>query len=99
MVSPDDRAMNVRLGIDTRAGRLLTVRDLCVEMSIHRSTLYRILRSDASFPAPIYVAPGSPRWRREEYHGWLNSRRPTEILGVRPELLGGRKGPPRRRAT
>lgn len=88
--------MQDRQGNDTGGRRLLTVRDLCGEMSIHRSTLYRIFRSDSSFPDPIYVAPGSPRWRRDEYHEWLNTRRPRVVLGVRPELLGGRKGLDRR---
>ncbi len=83
--------------MEQRAGNgLLTVRDLCEEMSIHRSTLYRISRSDSSFPDPIYVAPSSPRWRRDEYDQWLNSRRPRVVLGVRPELLGGRRRPDRR---
>lgn len=84
--------MQDRQGNDMGGRRLLTVKDLCEEMSIHRSTLYRILRSDASFPDPIYVASGSPRWRRHEYEQWLTSRRPRVTLGVRPELLGGRKG-------
>jgi predicted DNA-binding transcriptional regulator AlpA len=98
-VDPDDGEMQRPRDLEETTDRLLTPSDLCEELSISRATLYRILGRDAAFPDPIYLSPRLPRWRRTDLDRWLNARRRnTELLHIRPELLGGpkRRGPARR---
>ena len=57
----------------TRETKLLTVQAVCERLAISRPHLYR-LRDRAGFPAPIYVASRSPRWRDHEIEAWIASQ-------------------------
>lgn len=37
---------------------------------VHRSTPWRWLRSDPSFPKPVSLSPGCTRWRLQDLVAW-----------------------------
>ncbi|QYZ68889.1 helix-turn-helix transcriptional regulator [Neotabrizicola shimadae] len=41
---------------------------------VHRSTPWRWLRSDPSFPKPVSLSPGCTRWRLEDLEVWEQGR-------------------------
>ena len=51
---------------------LLTVNQVATRLSVTRVTVYRLRDRDPEFPAPIYIAPRSPRWRSEELTAWID---------------------------
>ncbi len=83
--------MRIQAETELPVGQLLTVSDVCRELSISKATLYRIRGKDDSVPDPIYITPRTPRWSRDALDHWLDTRRPQVELHVRPGLLGGRK--------
>ena len=54
--------------------QLLTAREAAARLTISRPTLYVKLKNDPTFPRPLYVAKGAPRWRVDEIDAWLNQR-------------------------
>jgi predicted DNA-binding transcriptional regulator AlpA len=60
-----------QLSPKSRALRVRDVRDL---LSVSRTTLYEIRRTDPTFPLPVQVAPGTFRFLEHEVLAWLQSR-------------------------
>lgn len=44
---------------------------MCAKLSISRPTLYRILRSDESFPRPIALTVGISAFSELEINNWI----------------------------
>lgn len=53
---------------------LIKVTDVARKLNVNRATVYKILARDPNFPAPIHVAPRTPRWRPDEIESWLAHR-------------------------
>lgn len=41
---------------------------------VHRSTLWRWIKSDARFPAPVLLSPGCTRWKLSDLEAWEAER-------------------------
>lgn len=41
---------------------------------VHRSTPWRWLRADTSFPKPVSLSPGCTRWRLEDLVAWEHGK-------------------------
>jgi prophage regulatory protein len=54
--------------------RLLRSRDVCERLAISRTTLWRLLRTDPSFPRPIRLLSKGDRYDADEINAWLASR-------------------------
>jgi predicted DNA-binding transcriptional regulator AlpA len=81
---------------------LTTITNTAERLAVHRSTVWRLISTDPSFPPVVYVRPRCPRIRVADLDRWLAGRTAGPVLGdeVSPELLGGhRRGPQRRRAA
>ena len=46
-------------------------------LGMARSTVYKLMSTDPTFPAPIRMLPRSPRWRAADIDAWVESRRPA----------------------
>lgn len=44
---------------------------------VHRSTLYRWLRDDPTFPRPVMLSGGCVRWRIAELEAWEKAKAKT----------------------
>ncbi len=53
---------------------LLTRGEVQERLSISRTSIYRLLESDASFPKPIRIAGRTLRWRESAIAAWIDSR-------------------------
>ena len=50
---------------------LLNIAAVRALLMVSRSSLYRLLDADPTFPRPLYVlGPQSPRWIRSEIESW-----------------------------
>lgn len=54
--------------------RLMRSRDVCERLSISRTTLWRLLRSDPSFPRPVKVLSKGDRYDADLIDSWIASR-------------------------
>ena len=54
--------------------KLLKFQEVGARLRLTRQTVYRLLASDPSFPKPIYLAPGVPRFAADDIEAWLASR-------------------------
>jgi predicted DNA-binding transcriptional regulator AlpA len=41
---------------------------------VHRTTPWRWLKSDPTFPKPIALSPGCTRWKLSDIEAWENAR-------------------------
>lgn len=48
----------------------LTDLQLAARYSVHRSTIWRWISSDARFPPPINLSPGCTRWKLSQIEEW-----------------------------
>lgn len=77
-----------------------TVDEAAERLRVHRSTIYKLMNDDPTFPSPHYVRRRCPRFRVSDLDRWMNVkavRRDTDY--VSPDLYEGKaRGPrPRRR--
>lgn len=54
---------------------ILRFNQLCAMLSIHRSTAYRLLAADPTFPRPIALSARTVGFLRSEVDAWLEQRR------------------------
>ena len=54
--------------------RLLTRREVQDRLSVSRTTIYRLIENDASFPRPLKIGGSTLRWREEAVTAWIDSR-------------------------
>ena len=54
--------------------RLLTRAEVQKRLSISRTSIYRLLESDASFPRPLQISGRTLRWREAAITAWIDSR-------------------------
>ncbi len=48
-------------------------------LGIHINTLYRIAKTDPTFPRPYEIAPRTFRWSEERVADWLEVRRGRDV--------------------
>ena len=48
----------------------LTLVKLAERFGVHRTTPWRWLKSDTSFPKPVKFSAGSTRWKLSEIEAW-----------------------------
>lgn len=48
----------------------LTDRQVAARYAVHHVTIWRWLKTDASFPKPIKLSPGCTRWKESEIDTW-----------------------------
>ena len=53
---------------------MMTVEEVAREISVSRTTIYKLRERDPSFPEPLYVTPKAVRWRRSDILAWLESK-------------------------
>ena len=61
--------------INGRLDRLLTCKQVAAETGISRSTIYRLLEKDKSFPKPIPIGPRGKRWLESDIAAWIVERK------------------------
>lgn len=49
---------------------LLKIRDVARKTSLHRATIYRLIKRD-EFPRPLKLSPGRVGWREDEISDWI----------------------------
>ena len=54
--------------------RLLTRREVQDRLAVSRTSIYRLLESDKSFPRPIRLAGTTLRWRENAVQSWIDSK-------------------------
>lgn len=54
--------------------RVLDVKGVASKIGLSRSQIYRILKSDPSFPKPIRLSPRRIGWRENEVDSWIDDR-------------------------
>lgn len=53
---------------------LIRVTELATMLSVSRSTIWRWVKDNSTFPNPIKVSDKVTAWRRNEIQDWLQSR-------------------------
>lgn len=53
----------------------LNVEDIAVMVSVHKKTMERIIREDATFPKAITLGERIRRWPAEDVEAWLKNKR------------------------
>lgn len=48
---------------------------LAARLSVSRQTIWRLVKSDPTFPKPIRLTPGCTRWLLSEVQTWEASKR------------------------
>lgn len=46
---------------------------LAKRYGVHRSTIWRWIKTDVRFPAPINFSPGCTRWKLSQIEAWEKS--------------------------
>ena len=52
----------------------LTDLDLAARYGVHRSTPWRWVKTDPTFPKPVVLSPGCTRWKGSELLAWETSK-------------------------
>lgn len=70
-------------------GMLITITEAAERLGWHRTTVWRKIRADRSFPAVVYIGPKSPRINVEELDRWAarQSSPNSDFCYVSPDLL------------
>ena len=50
---------------------LLSADQVGALFNVHRSTVFRLAREDATFPRPLKLSRNTPRWRATELNAWI----------------------------
>lgn len=61
-----------RLG-DDKGDRLLKIREVVEQTTLHRATIYRLMNS-GDFPKPVRITSRRVAWRRSEVEAWKEAR-------------------------
>jgi len=75
---------------------LISMKETARRLGWHRTTVWRRARTDASFPAVVYIGPKSPRIDSEELDRWVARSKSinSDFMYVSPDLLRGKsRGP------
>ena len=52
-------------------------KELAARFGVSRQTIWRLLKSDPSFPKPFRLTAGCTRWLLSEIEAWEDSKRTT----------------------
>jgi len=47
---------------------------IALRFGVHRTTVWRWVKVDPTFPKPISLSPGCTRWKLSEIEGWEKQR-------------------------
>lgn len=50
-------------------------KQVAARYNVTRPTVWRWLKTDPTFPKPIYLSPGCTRWKLDEIESWEAARR------------------------
>lgn len=50
---------------------LLTIEDVCARLKVQKTTVYKWLREDPTFPKQIKLGPRVVRWKAHELSDWI----------------------------
>jgi prophage regulatory protein len=53
---------------------LLTIKDVCYKLKVTKTTVYKWLHEDPTFPKQITLGPRVVRWKADELEQWLQNR-------------------------
>jgi prophage regulatory protein len=53
---------------------LLSADEVGAALSVHRTTVFRMVRTDPDFPRPLKLSRNTPRWFATEINAWLAAR-------------------------
>lgn len=53
-------------------------RDISGRFGVSRQTIWRLVKSDPTFPKPIRLTPGCTRWLLSEVQAWEASKRSAD---------------------
>jgi prophage regulatory protein len=48
----------------------VSLTQVAARYQVHRTTLWRWLKTDPSFPRPVTLSPGCTRWRLADLEAW-----------------------------
>lgn len=54
--------------------RVLRCQDLCIRLGVSRKTLWRLRRTDPTFPLPRQITRGISGWLESDLDAWLQAR-------------------------
>jgi predicted DNA-binding transcriptional regulator AlpA len=85
--------------LSTVLAMLMTIDDAAARLRVHRTTIWRLIKDDASFPPLLYIRPRCPRLRETDVDRWAAGQAVAPVFEhVSPDLLVGKaRGPMRRR--
>lgn len=77
---------------------LTTVNDAARRLSVHRSTVWELIKNDATFPSLVYIRPRCPRLRVADLDRWIDSKQVSAYDGetLSSDLFTGVARGPRR---
>lgn len=52
---------------------LLTCPEVCAKLKVRKTTLYKWLREDETFPRQIQLGPRVVRWKEHEIDAWIDN--------------------------
>jgi predicted DNA-binding transcriptional regulator AlpA len=58
---------------------VMTPKQVCIFLGISRSTLHNKVKADDTFPKPISITKGKPRWKYNDVHQWLSRKMSGEL--------------------
>lgn len=54
--------------------QLLTVHEVCAKLKVQKTTVYKWLKEDPSFPRQITLGPRVVRWQEEALDTWVQQQ-------------------------
>jgi prophage regulatory protein len=58
------------IGERSMAGTYLSDTQVAARFGVHRTTPWRWIKSDPSFPRPVFLSPGCSRWLLADIEHW-----------------------------
>lgn len=72
--------MNTPETSETAPSRALRLRRVCDLTGASRSTVWRWVSSDSSFPKPFHLSPAVTVWDEAEILAWLNAKKAARSM-------------------
>jgi predicted DNA-binding transcriptional regulator AlpA len=70
---------------------LTTVNEAAERLKVHRSTIYRLVKDDPTFPELLYIRPRCPRLNVAALDSWASRQKlATDYMYVSPDLYTGK---------
>jgi excisionase family DNA binding protein len=53
---------------------LLTIKDVCERLQVRKTTVYKWIREDQTFPKQVRLGPRVVRWDEDQLGAWIRTR-------------------------